>query len=193
MFYKIEKIKIMTRIFFFALVLMIVSTSVQAQKYFTRDGKVSFSSEASLEKIEGHNSKATSVIDISSGRIEFAILIKAFQFEKALMQEHFNENYMESDKYPKATFKGNIMNIDVIDLAKNGEYEVSVKGDLTIHGETINIESPGKIIVRDGQIIANASFEVVVADFNIEIPAIVRDNIAKIVLIDIAVNYEELN
>jgi len=191
-FYKVKKFKIMTRIFFFTLILMAVSTGVQAQKYFTREGKVSFTSEAPLENIEGHNSNATSVIDISSGRMEFAILIKAFQFKKALMQEHFNENYLESDKYPKATFKGNITNIDVIDLTKDGEYEVNVKGDLTIHGETKAIESPGKIIVKDGQISASASFEVEVADFKIEIPAIVRDNIAKIVQINIAVNYEEL-
>ncbi len=182
----------MTRIFFFGLMLMVVSTSVQAQKYFTREGKVSFSSEASLENIEGHNSKATSVIDISSGRMEFAILIKAFQFEKALMQEHFNENYLESDKYPKATFKGYIDNIGSIDLSKDGEYEVIVKGDLTIHGETKAIESPGKIIVKDGHISASSSFEVVVADYKIKIPSIVRDNIAKVVQINIAVNYQEL-
>jgi polyisoprenoid-binding protein YceI len=183
----------MTPKFFYLLILMVISTNVDAQKYFTREGKVSFFSEAPLEKIEAHNSKATSVIDITSGRMEFAILIKAFQFEKALMQEHFNENYMESDKYPKATFKGNITDIDVIDLTKDGEYEVNVKGDLTIHGETKTIETPGKIIVKDGQISANANFEALVEDYKIEIPAIVKDNIAKTVRIDIAVNYEELN
>ena len=192
-FYKIEKMKVMTRTILYVIIFMVISTNADAQKYFTRDGKVSFFSEAPLEKIEAINSKATSVIDISSGRMEFAILIKAFQFEKALMQEHFNENYMESDKYPKATFKGNITNIDAIDLKKDGEYEVNVKGDLTIHGETKTIETPGKIIVNDGQISANASFEALVEDYKIEIPAIVKDNIAKSVLIEIAVNYEELN
>ncbi len=183
----------MTRIFFFLLILMIISTNIQAQKYFTREGKVSFFSEAPLEKIEARNSKATSVMDISTGRMEFAILIKAFQFEKALMQEHFNENYMESNKYPKATFKGNIANFETVDLSKDGGYEVTVKGDLTIHGETKSIEAPGKIIVKDGQITANSSFEVAVADYKIEIPGIVKDNIAKTVRIDISVNYEELN
>jgi len=192
-FNKIEKFRIMTRTIFYLIIFMVISTNVDAQKYFTRDGKVSFFSEAPLEKIEAHNSKATSVMDVASGRIEFAILIKAFQFEKALMQEHFNENYMESDKYPKATFKGTITNIDAIDLKKNGEYEVSVKGDLTIHGETKTIETSGKIIVNDGQISANASFEALVEDYKIEIPAIVKDNIAKSVQIEIAVDYEELN
>jgi len=192
-FYKIEKFRIMTRTIFYLIIFMVISTNADAQKYFTRDGKVSFFSEAPLEKIEAHNSKATSVMDVANGRIEFAILIKAFQFEKALMQEHFNENYMESDKYPKATFKGNITNIDAIDLKKDGKYEVIVKGDLTIHGETKTVETPGKIIVNDGQISANASFEALVEDYKIEIPAIVKDNIAKSVQIEIAVDYEELN
>lgn len=191
--YQIEKTKIMSRSIFYFLILMMITTNVTAQKYFTRDGSVSFSSDAPLEKIEAQNSKATSVIDISSGRMEFAILIKAFQFEKALMQEHFNENYMESDKYPKATFKGNITNIEEIDLGKDGDYEVNVKGELTIHGETKDIETPGKMTVKGGQISANASFEVAVSDFKIEIPSIVKDNIAKIVLINISVDYEELN
>ena len=182
----------MTRIFFVSMILILIATNVQAQKYFTREGKVSFFSEAPLEKIEAHNSKATSVMDISSGRMEFAILIKAFQFEKALMQEHFNENYLESDKYPKATFKGNITNMDAIDFTTDGEYETIVKGELTIHGESKTIETPGKIIVKDGQISAHSSFEVTVEDYKIEIPAIVRDNIAKVVKVDIAVNYEEL-
>lgn len=183
----------MVRIFFCFLTLMAVAVNTQAQKYYTREGKVSFFSEAPLEKIEAFNSKATSVIDVSTGKIEFAILIKAFQFEKSLMQEHFNENYMESDKYPKATFKGDITNIGTIDLTKDGQYEVKVKGDLTIHGVTKTIEIPGKILVKDGQITATSSFEVVVADYKIEIPAIVRDNIARTVRIDIAVNYEALN
>ena len=100
---------------------------------------------------------------------------------------------MESDKYPKATFKGNITNFETIDLSKDGEYAVNVKGDLTIHGETKPIEAPGKILIKDGQISANSSFEVTVADYKIEIPSIVRDNIAKTVRIDIVVNYQELN
>lgn len=183
----------MVRIIIFLMLLIPAFTSTQAQKYFTRDGNISFFSDAPLEKIEAHNSKATSVLDVASGKMEFAVLIKAFQFEKALMQEHFNENYLESDKYPKSTFKGEITNIKSVDFSKDGEYEVNVKGDLTIHGETKAIEAPGKIIVKNGNVTANSSFEVAVADFNISVPAVVRDNIAKIVRIDVSVNYEELN
>ena len=89
---------------FFLLLATLFCLNLSAQKFFTREGKISFYSDAPMEKIEAHNQQATSVIDIESGRMEFAVLIKAFQFEKALMQEHFNENYMESSKYPKATF-----------------------------------------------------------------------------------------
>ncbi len=183
----------MVRIIIFLMLLIPAFTSTQAQKYFTRDGNISFFSDAPLEKIEAHNSKATSVLDVATGKMEFAVLIKAFQFEKALMQEHFNENYLESDKYPKSTFKGEITNIKSVDFSKDGEYEVNVKGELTIHGETKAIEAPGKIIVKNGNVTANSSFEVAVADFNISVPAVVRDNIAKIVRIDVSVNYEELN
>ena len=182
----------MARIIFYLLILMFTSVNVNAQKYFTRTGKISFFSDAPIEKIEAHNSKATSVFDTVSGRIEFAVLIKGFQFEKALMQEHFNENYMESDQFPKATFKGNITDLKAVDFTKDGEYEVTVSGDLEIHGVTKQIEAPGKIIINNGQISGKSSFEVEVADYNIEIPSIVRENIAKVIVVKIEVDYEKL-
>ena len=89
-------------------------TSLSAQKYFTRDGMISFTASSPLEKIDATNKGATAVIDAASGALEFAVLIKGFIFEKALMQEHFNENYLESGKYPKATFKGKIADAEYI-------------------------------------------------------------------------------
>lgn len=163
-----------------------------AQKYFTREGKVSFTSEAPLEKIEAQNEKATSVLDASTGQIQFAILIKAFQFEKALMQEHFNENYMESSKFPKAIFKGQITDISGLDFKQDGTYEVVVAGAITIHGVEKEVEAPGKIVIKDGVISANSTFEVTVADFDIEIPKVVRENIAKAVVIKVDIDYEPL-
>ena len=177
---------------FFVLAALMMGATLNAQKYFTREGKVSFFSEAPVEKIEAHNSKATAVVDAEAGKIEFAVLIKAFQFEKALMQEHFNENYMESSKYPKAVFKGDVVNMDKVDLGKDGEYPVEVKGSMTIHGVTNEIEAPGKFIVKDGNITAASSFTVEVADYKIEIPAVVRDNIAREVRIDIEAALQEL-
>jgi hypothetical protein len=166
--------------------------SMSGQKYFTRDGKISFFSDTPLEKIEAHNSKATSVLDASNGNLEFAVLIKAFQFEKALMQEHFNENYMESSKFPKSSFKGKVTNIKDINLKKDGEYNATVKGQLTIHGVTKEVETTGKFVVAGGKISAKSTFNVAVADYNITIPAVVRDNIAKTVKIAVDIKFEEL-
>jgi len=183
----------MKKILILAVCIMGVSLSVDAQKYFTREGKVAFFSDAPMEKIEAQNSSATSVVDLESGRMEFAVLIKAFQFEKALMQEHFNENYMESSKFPKATFKGAVTNMDEIDLSKDGTYTADVKGELTIHGVTQEVETEGTFVVEGGAISAQSSFEVAVSDYKIEIPAVVRDNIAKIVRIDVDIDYEKLD
>lgn len=169
-----------------------VGFSLMGQKYFTREGKISFFSDAQIEKIEGNNSKATAVLDATTGNLEFAVLIKAFKFEKALMEEHFNENYMESDKYPKSTFKGQVTNMSDINLKKDGEYKAKVKGKLTIHGVTKDVETMAKFVVKGGKITANSEFEVAVADYNISIPAVVRDNIAKTIKITVDVNFEEL-
>jgi len=174
------------------LALLLAGTALSAQKYFTREGKISFFSDAPLEKIEAHNTSATSVFDAESGRVEFAVLIKGFQFEKALMQEHFNENYMESDKFPKALFKGRITNMDSLDLRTSGTYTAQVTGELTIHGVTRPLETTAQFTVKNGHISAFSSFEIAEADFDIEIPSIVRDKIARVVRVDVSVEYQEL-
>jgi polyisoprenoid-binding protein YceI len=165
---------------------------MSAQKYFTRDGKVTFSSDAPMEKIEAVNNKVSSVFDTETGALEFAVLIKSFHFQKALMEEHFNENYMESTKYPKAIFKGKITNLGSINLKTNGDYRGAVQGDLTIHGITKPIQADAMLKVSDGTIHATSSFQVAVADYNIEIPKVVRENIAKIVQVNVTIDYKPL-
>ena len=172
---------------------MVLVSGIQAQKFFTRDGNISFSSEAPLENIEAQNHSVTSVVDFDTGNLEFAVLIKAFQFEKALMQEHFNENYMESSKFPKATFKGRIEGYDKDALMTEGEHPVTVVGDLTIHGVTRAVEAEGAFRVQGEKITASSTFEQQVADYDIEIPALVRDKIAKTVTIRVSLDYEPFN
>lgn len=173
--------------FSFLLAAMLLTTlSLTAQKYFTREGKVSFFSDAPMEKIEAHNQQGTAVLDLSNGNIEFAVLIKAFQFEKALMQEHFNENYMESTKFPKAVFKGQVADFSKIDLKKEGTVTLKVKGALTIKDVTKNVETEATFLVAKGALSARSAFKVAVADYNISIPKVVADKIAKTV--DIKVN-----
>lgn len=167
--------------------------SLSAQKFFTKAGQISFYSDTPMEKIEAHNNKAVSVLDTESGAMEFSVLIKGFQFEKALMQEHFNENYMESNTYPKSLFKGKITNMSAVNLQSDGTYDVTVAGELTIHGVTQSVETTGTMTVADGTLSAQSSFEVAVADYEIEIPKVVADNIAKVVRIDVTLDYQPLN
>lgn len=181
------------KIFIISLLTIISLTQIQAQRYFSKSANVSFNSEAPVEKIEAVNSKGTCVIDFSSGQMEFAVLIKAFQFEKALMQEHFNENYMESGKFPKSTFKGSIENIASVNLQKDGTYAVQVSGKLEIHGVTKDIQVPATIMVKNGSVSVESSFSVAVADYDIEIPSVVRENITKIVDISLKADLEPLN
>ena len=168
-----------------------LALNVNAQnKYFTRAGHVHFFSATPMENIEAHNYKATSVMDITSGDIEFSMLVMAFEFEKALMQEHFNENYMESGKFPKATFKGKITNLDKINFAKDGTYPAVATGKMTIHGVTKDVTTNGTITVKDGKINVNSVFNVAPADYNIAIPAVVKDNIAKEIKVTVDSAYE---
>ncbi|MBC6492134.1 YceI family protein [Flavihumibacter stibioxidans] len=150
-------------------------------KYFTKTGKINFDATAknSPENIDGLHKSVTCVLDTRTGNLQFAVLMKGFEFERALMQEHFNENYVESDKFPKAEFKGQVGGSSAEKFSKDGSYDVTVKGKLTIHGITRDVETPGKLVVSNGNINAIADFQVSLADYKIEIPQLVADKVAK--------------
>lgn len=158
----------MKKLILSAVLLAAITTAASAQKYFTKTGNVSFFSKAPLENIEAHTHQAIALLDQQTGSVAFKILIRSFEFEKALMQDHFNENYMESEKYPESTFDGKITNITAIDFSKNGTYDAAVKGKLTIHGVTKEVELPGKITVETGKVTTNCTFKVKLADYNIK-------------------------
>ena len=130
------------------------------------------------------------MLDISTGTIEFAVLMKAFEFEKALLQEHFNENYVESDKFPKANFKGTITNFSDVKWTVDGEYPVTATGKFTLHGVTKDVTSKGKITVKAGAISATSTFNILISDYNITIPSVVKDKINNSVKIDVTSNYK---
>ena len=175
----------MKRLMFGLVALMMTTMSVSAQKFFTKDGNVAFDANSPAEKIEGKNNKGTLVIDGATGKLESAVLVKGFHFKSALMEEHFNENYMESGKFPKATFTGQIGNFASVNLKKDGSYPVTVKGNLTMHGVTKPVEAKGTLTVKKGAITnAQAAFKVLMADFGIAIPSAVKDKIAKEAKID---------
>jgi polyisoprenoid-binding protein YceI len=161
-------------------------------KYFTKTARIFFDASSSLEKIDAINDKGTSVIDFSTGQIEVGVLMKAFLFERALMQEHFNENYVESDKFPKAVFKGTIADPSSIDKSKDGTYPVKATGKLTLHGVTKDVSTTVMFTVKNGAISAATDFKIETADYDIEIPGVVKDKIAKTVNINVQANYEPL-
>jgi hypothetical protein len=156
-----------------------LSQLVSAQKYITKTGHIWFYSHTPMEDIEAHNRQVVSSIDCTSGELAFLLLVKSFEFKTALMQEHFNENYMESDKIPKASFKGKIDNIAAIDFKKDGKYPAEVSGDLTIHGVTKHLATAGVIEVKGAAINANAKFVIVPQDYGIQIPSLVAEKIAR--------------
>jgi hypothetical protein len=167
------------------------SFSKQAGKqYFTKTGTISFFSSTPVEDIEAVNHQVTSAFETDGGKMQFSAMITAFEFKKALMQEHFNENYMESDKYPKATFNGVIENITAIDFKKNGTYKANVSGDLTIKDKTNKVKTIGTFKVDGIGVKGNAEFKIKLADYNIVVPGVVRDKISEDILIKVDMNYK---
>lgn len=180
-----------TYILLFAL-LFSASIAVQAQRMACRNGIVTFTASTPLEKIEPSNSKVSSVVDTKTGKLEFAVLINAFIFEQNLMQEHFNENYMESDKFPKATFKGQIDNLSAIQWTKPGKYPAEVSGNLTLHGVTKPVKTKGEITVTPDGAKMTSNFKITIADYGIEIPSVVREKISKDASIKVNCEYKPM-
>lgn len=176
------------------LLISFIGSAPGQTRYIDRGGDASFFSSAPLEDIKAETNQAVSVIDVSTGELVASVLMKSFKFRKALMQEHFNENYVESDKYPKATFKGKVTNLHELDLTKDGKYTLDVSGELTLHGVTRPLNVKAEATVENGNFAAaSAVFPLQVADFEIEIPRLVRDNIAKEVKVTVSFNYRALN
>ena len=162
-----------------------IANQANAQIYFTKQGKIHFYSKTKMEAIEASNKTVNAVLDASSGKIEFGVTVKGFRFEKALMEQHFNENYMESEKFPKATFKGKIDDLSAVNFSKDGTYNLTVTGDMTIHGVTKKMTYPGQIIVKGTAVTIKSKFDVVYDDFKIEIPGVVRENFTKSMACDL--------
>lgn len=157
----------------------------------TKTGKVSFFSRAkSIEKVEAENNEVSSILNTQTGDLVFAVLMKSFHFQLALMEEHFNENYVESTKYPKSTFKGKITNLSAVNFAKDGLYPVTVEGDMMLHGVTKKVSATGSITVKAGKISASSKFTVKLKDYNISIPSLVSDKISEDIDVTLDCKYE---
>jgi polyisoprenoid-binding protein YceI len=165
-----------------------LSWNAKAQKYYTKSGITEFKgSVQSFEPVEAVNSSTTAIIDIKTGDVAALVFIKSFHFEIALMEEHFNENYMDSDEYPKATFKGKVENFD-FDKITDGISKHVVKGQLMIHGVVKDISIVVMLSKSEGRLVLASQFSVNPKDFKIDIPSIVEEKIAD--KIEIKLDYQ---
>jgi polyisoprenoid-binding protein YceI len=173
------------------LLVFLVTTQVFAQKNFlTKEGYISFFSHTLVEDIKADNNQVLSVINSETGEIAVQLLMRSFLFKKALMQQHFNESYVESHKYPKATFKGFILNFNELDEVQSN---TEVKGTLTMHGKTKEISFSATVHKSGDQIKLSGNFTLEVVDFDIKIPAVVRKNIAKVIEVTFNLNHKPYN
>ncbi len=152
------------------LALIAISSTAFAQKYSTKIGSVSFHSRATLEDIDAQNNQVSAALNAATGEVAFVVLIKSFEFDKALMQTHFNDTYMESDKtgYDKSTFSGTITNNSSVKYVVNGSYNVSVSGTLKIHGVSKEVTTSGTIAVNGSTVTITSSFKVKLDDYAIK-------------------------
>lgn len=174
---KIMKTKLLS------LLIVVTLSSFAQTKMITKTGKITFeASVPAFEEVKAKNESATFVLNTSTGEIASLALIKGFRFKVALMEEHFNENYMESDLYPKATFRGKIENFDISKLMATSK-EYTIKGKLEIHGKSKDITIKASIKKLEEGIDIDANFLVNTDDFGIEIPSVVSKKVSKKVAI----------
>jgi hypothetical protein len=175
----------------FILSLVLSFQNAVCQKFYTNNGIVNFDgSKAAFEPIKATNNNTVSIIDSNTGQIAAVILISEFEFRLGLMQEHFNENYLESNVYPKSTFEGVIKEFDIKDLSENKmKYEIS--GTLTIKGQSKNITTNAEISKLKNQIQLKSGFSVMLSDFDIKIPKIVFKKIDEEVKINLNFVYDK--
>ncbi|WP_215223583.1 YceI family protein [Echinicola shivajiensis] len=171
-----------------ALMLWLIASPLCGQSFRTVSSEVSFFSSAPLEDIKANNEEVIGVFNADKGAIAFVVQIKGFQFAKSLMQEHFNENFMESEKYPRATFEGKVLDYN---LTESGEQQARVEGTMTIHGESQEMEATGTFEKRVDEIIMKAIFPISLEDYNISIPKILFQKIAEEVEVTVQFKFKE--
>lgn len=176
----------MNKIIPFIFLLVFVDVAQAQNQQIARQGQVTFFSYTNVENIEATNNQVLSILDVDNKKLAVSMLMRAFQFRKDLMYEHFNESYIESDLYPKANFEGTILNFDE---SQENQTRI-IKGDLTIHGVNKQIDIKTTITKTDDNYLVTGSFDILVADYQIKIPPILASNIAKTIRITFIFQYQ---
>ncbi|HEY0740515.1 MAG TPA: YceI family protein [Chryseosolibacter sp.] len=169
--------------------ILLSSSLATAQKFLTEKGTISFFSDAAIEDITAENTMVGSLFNATTGELVFIVKIKDFIFPKALMREHFNEKYMETEKFPKSLFTGKLKGYTLTD---KGEQNVTATGKLTIHGVTRDVEVPGTIVFDSGKAMMKGKFMVALKDYDIKIPKLVWQNIAEEIEVKIDFVYKPM-
>lgn len=169
-----------------SLILLVGLTGSSQTKFISKNGYIGFYSHTPMEDIKADNNQVASILNTENGEVVFNVLMKSFHFERALMEEHFNENYVESDKFPKASFKGKVTNFSSVDFKKDRIYNVDIEGNMLIHGVTKPVKTQGTLEIKEGKITAKSKFQLDPKEYNIEIPSVVKEKFAD--KMDITVN-----
>ena len=172
------------------LMLLLAGVSLSAQTIMSKNGTAYFISRTDIINIDAINNSGASIIKKETGEIMAIALIKSFKFTLATAFDHFNEEYMESDKYPKAEFKGKILELPDLDLTRDGVHEVTAEGNLTLHGVTKPIKEKGTITVKDGKMSGECNFTVLLDDYEIKVPAMVKDRVSQKIEIKVSSVYQ---
>jgi polyisoprenoid-binding protein YceI len=177
---------------FVSLLILTVSGLVAqtTEKLVSKNGQINFYSHTDIEDISADNFTVVSTLNLNTGETVFSVSMQGFEFEKSLMQKHYNSpKFLDTKKFPKSKFKGRITNLEDIDFSKNGTYKAEVSGELSLHGITKDMIESGTILVQDGTIVIDATMQIVLADFDVTfVKGKPSKNIAK--TIDISIKSE---
>jgi len=170
----------------------IITATAFSQAYITRNGNISIYSHTPLEEVKAQNNEVASVLNATTGDLEFKLAVKSFHFEKTSMEDHFNDDdYMASAKYPKAGFKGKITNISSADLSKDGKYDVTASGDLTIRDVTKPVTATGTLTVSGGKVTLSSTFTIKRKDYNVIGESFVQKKISEDIQITVNCQYDK--
>jgi polyisoprenoid-binding protein YceI len=182
----------MKKLFVLMMFAAAATVSVSAQDYLTRNGKITFHSSTPIEDIDAVNNEVVSTLNTATGQFDFRVAILGFRFDAVDMQKHFNgETYMDSKKYPKASFTGKIADLSKVDFKKDGTYNVTVAGNLTIKNVTKPVSAAGTITVKGGKVAARSEFKIKRAEYNVTGEAIHEKKIGQVITISVDCTYDK--
>jgi polyisoprenoid-binding protein YceI len=175
-----------------AVIAVLVTSFLSAQTYKTRDGNIYFNPNKNQgnKEYSAQSKEGTAVLKVETSEVAFLVPMKSFHFNNALLEEHFNENYLHTNKYPNGTYKGKLIGFDKAMLTKDGEYKLSSEGKVEMHGVTQDFKSPVTLNVKGGVATFRCQFPIKAADYNIAIPDMVKPKLMEATPLDATISFK---